>query len=109
MPLWTGSALVWLVAPLVGVGAINLPFFIYFTTFGGFGPVRLSHLALGLADAVLVAAWCFAVWALAQRHSSRGRDLHVVVACLLAMAGGAAAFFYGHATANRAASIAQFS
>jgi len=93
---WIGSALLWLCAPLVGIAAINLPFFVYFTLTGGFGPMQRQHLGLGVAAAILVAAWCAAVWWLAQRYLGRARQLHVVVSCLLAMAGGALAFGYGH-------------
>jgi hypothetical protein len=106
MPRWIGSAFLWLGAPLVGVAAINLPFFVYFAVTSGFGPVARQHLAFGLAAAILVAGWGGAVWWLAQRYSGRARQLHVVVSCLLAMAGGLLAFVYGH-SAPRAAPVEQ--
>jgi hypothetical protein len=96
MPRWIGSAFLWLLAPLVGLAAINLPFFVYFTVVGRPGPALGGHLALGLCEALFVFAWCAAVWWLAQRYSRRVRDLHVIVSCLLAMAGGLLAVVYGH-------------
>jgi peptidoglycan/LPS O-acetylase OafA/YrhL len=97
MSRWIGSAIVWLCAPLAGLAAINLPFFVYFLIDGRLRPVFLQHAWLAVVAVLFVVVWAGLVWWLARRHSGRARQAHVIVACLLAMAGSALAFVGGHA------------
>jgi hypothetical protein len=97
MSPWIGSAIVWLLAPFAGVAAINLPLFVYFLVDGRLRPAFLQHAGLAIAAVLFVAVWVSLVWWLARLHSARARQVHVVVACVLAMAGSAAAFIGGHA------------
>jgi len=94
---WIGSAVVWLLAPLAGLAAINLPFFAYFLIDGRLRPALLQHAGLAIGAVLFVAAWVGLVWWLAKRHTPRARQAHVVVACLLAMAGSTVAFIGSHA------------
>jgi hypothetical protein len=97
MSPWIGSAVIWLCAPLAGLAAINLPLFVYFLVDGRLRPAFLQHAGLAIAAVLFLVVWIALVWWLARLHSGRGRQVHVIVACLLAMAGSAVAFIGGHA------------
>ncbi len=99
---WVGSALLWLCAPVVGLAAINLPLFVVFLVDRRFGPVQAQHVGWAIAAAGFVIIWSGLVWWLAQRHTGRARQVHVIVACLLVVAGGVFAFVSGHAKQDRA-------
>jgi hypothetical protein len=91
MSPWIGSA------TLAGLAAINLPLFVYFLADGRLRPVFLQHAGLAVAAVLFLAVWVGLVWWLARLHSARGRQVHVIVACVLAVAGSAVAFIGGHA------------
>ena len=97
MSPWIGSAVVWLFAPLAGLAAINLPFFVYFLVDGRLRPAFLQHAGLAIAAVLFLIVWIALVWWLARLHSPRARQAHVIVACVLAVAGSAVAFVGGHA------------
>jgi hypothetical protein len=97
MSPWIGTAVAWLLAPLVGLVAINAPFFVYFLVDSRYRPALLQQAALPIAAVLFVAAWVGFVWWLARLHSERARQTHVIVACVLAMAGSALAFVGSHA------------
>ncbi|HEX2817898.1 MAG TPA: hypothetical protein VHN39_16015 [Phenylobacterium sp.] len=97
MSRWIGSALVWICAPLAGVAAINLPFFVFFLVDSQYRPTLLAHAALPIVAALFLIVWAGLVWRLARLHSGRARQVHVILSCVLAMAGSALAFVGGHA------------
>jgi hypothetical protein len=97
MSPWIGSAVVWLCAPLAGLAAINLPLFAYFLVDGRLRPAFLQHAGLAIAAVLFLIVWIALVWWLARLHSARARQAHVIVACVLAVAGSAVAFIGGHA------------
>jgi hypothetical protein len=103
MNRWIGSALLWLCAPLVGLAAINLPFIVLFLADRDFGPVRAQHVAWAIASAAFVAVWGWLAWRLAQRQTGPARQAHVIVSCVLVVAGGVLAFVGSHAKQDHAA------
>ena len=103
MHRWIGSALLWLCAPFAGLAAINLPFFVYFLADGRLRPAFVQHAGIAILAVMFVIVWAGLVWWVARLHSGRARQAHVIVSCVLAVAGSALAFVGSHAKQDRAA------
>jgi hypothetical protein len=89
---WAAAVLVWALAPLAGLAALNLPTLVTLQTHDG-SAALYGAIAAGLFVAVVT--WLTAALGVGRLHRGVARRVYGVVATILGLAGLAYPYLYG--------------